>query len=130
MGECLNNTLREFKYAVVKPIKFYNKVKNIPEYSNISYSQFRARNVSFDIFETAFLNIDNENIISIAQIRNMFRYLSNNLRGSRESSIKKTVIRIEKLNLEINRFIHSRSISNEIKYIRPRRRQSSNRKYR
>ena len=27
MGECLNNTLREFKYAVVKPIKFYNKVK-------------------------------------------------------------------------------------------------------
>ena len=97
MGECLNNTLREFKYAVVKPIKFYNKVKNIPEYSNISYSQFRARNVSFDIFETAFLNIDNENIISIAQIRNMFRYLSNNLRGSRESSIKKTVIRIEKL---------------------------------
>ena len=27
----------------------------------------------------------------------MFRYLSNNLRGSRESSIKKTVIRIEKL---------------------------------
>lgn len=97
MSECLNSTLKEFKYAVIKPIRLYNKIKNIPEYSNVSYSQFRARNISFDIFEAAFLNVDNENIISISQIRNMFRYLSNNLRGSRESNIKKTIIRIEKL---------------------------------
>ncbi len=101
MGESLSSTLKEFKYSVVKPIKFYNRVKSIPEYSNISYSQFRTRNISFDIFEAAFLNVNNDNIISTPQIRNMFKYLSNNLRGSKESDIKKTVIRIEKLRLAL-----------------------------
>ena len=101
MSECLNNTLREFKYAVIKPIKFYNKIKNIPEYSNITYSQFRTKNISFDIFESAFLNISNDNIISVAQIRNMFKYLSNNLRGTREGDIKRAVIKIEKLKIAL-----------------------------
>ena len=101
MSECLNSTLREFKYAVIKPIRFYNKIKNIPEYSNITYSQFRTKNISFDIFESAFLNISNDNIICVSQIRNMFKYLSHNLRGNRESDIKRAVIKIEKLKIAL-----------------------------
>ena len=101
MGECLNSAIKEFKYAVIKPVKFYNKIKNIPEYSNITYSQFRTKNISFDIFETAFLNIDNENIIPIPQIRNMFKFLSQNLRGNRDADIKRAVIKIEKLKIAL-----------------------------
>ena len=101
MSECLNSAIKEFKYAVIKPVKFYNKIKNIPEYSNITYSQFRTKNISFDIFETAFLNIDNNNIISISQIRNMFKYLSQNIRGNRDSDIKRAVIKIEKLRIAL-----------------------------
>ena len=103
MNECLNSTLKEFKYSVVKPVKFFNRVKslNLPEYSNITYSQFRTRNISFDIFEAAFLNIDNDNVISPIQLRNMFKYLSNNLKGYREADIKRVVIRIEKLKINL-----------------------------
>ena len=97
MSECLNSTLKDFKYSVIKPIKFYNKIKSIPEYSNISYSQFRTRNISFDIFEAAFLDISNDNVISSSQLRNIFKYLSNNLKGSRDSEIKRIVIKIERL---------------------------------
>ena len=101
MSESLSNTLKDFKYSVVKPIKFYNKVKTLPEYSNISYSQFRTRNISFDIFEAAFLNVNNEEIISPVQIRNMFRFLSNNLRGTRDSEIKRIIVKIEKLKISL-----------------------------
>ena len=96
MSESLSSTLKEFKYSVVKPIRFYNKVKSIPEYSNISYSQFRARNISFDIFEAAFLNVDNENIISAPQLENIIKYLVNNLKDSRDSDVKNIIIKIEK----------------------------------
>lgn len=100
MNDSLRNALKEFKYNNdLKPIKFYNKVKSIPEYSNISYSQFRTRNISFDIFEAAFLTIDNNNVICPSQLHNIFKYLSKNLKGSRESEIKRIVIKIEKLRI-------------------------------
>ncbi len=101
MGESLNNAIKGFRYAVVKPVNFYTRVKKIQEYSNISYHQFRTSNVSFDIFETAFLNIDPDNLVSDSQIRNIFKYLSNNLKGYKESEIRRTVIRIKRLRIDL-----------------------------
>lgn len=100
MNKSLNSTLKGFKYAVVKPVKLFNRLKQFPEYSNITYSQFRTRNISFDIFEAAFLDIDNE-IIDPTQLQNMFKYLSNNLKGSRDSDIKRIIVRIEKLKINL-----------------------------
>ena len=99
MGESLDSVLKDFKYSVVKQRKFYNKLKGLPEYSCISYRQFRNRNISFDVFETAFLTIDEEHIICTSQLSNMFRYLSNNLKQSSEADIRELVVKIEKLRI-------------------------------
>lgn len=101
MGESLDSVLKDFKYSVVKQRKFFNKLKNLPEYSYISYRQFRTRNISFDVFETAFLGIDNEHLISTPQLGNMFRYLSNNIREENESDIREIVVKIEKARVKL-----------------------------
>ena len=93
----INSTLKDFKYSVLKPVKFYNKVKTLPEYSNISYSQFKARNVSFDIFEAAFLRVSNDTVINDSQLEHIFEYLINNIKVSSDTNIKKIVKRIKKL---------------------------------
>ena len=101
MSENLGNTIRDFKYSVVKPIKFYNRIKDINEYKHISFSQFKTGNISFDIFGAAFLGINNENLITDAQISNIFKYLANNLKGSSDASIKRTVMKIEKTRIAL-----------------------------
>jgi hypothetical protein len=99
MSESLNSVLKDFKYSVVKPKKFYNQVKDLAEYKNVSYSYFRNKNISFDIFEAAFLNICDDSI-NETQIKNIFKYLSNNLRESDEEDVKLIVMKID--NLRIN----------------------------
>ena len=101
MNENLSGAIKDFKYAVIKPKKFFSRVQNLKEYKNVTYSQFRARNICFDVFEAAFLNIDNENTISPSQLINISKYISNNLRGNKVSEIKRAVMKIDKLNMTL-----------------------------
>lgn len=101
MSENLGSTIKDFKYSVIKPIKFYNRIKDMKQYSNISFSQFKTRNISFDIFEAAFLDVSNENLISDAQLANIFKYLTINIKGSSDASIKRTVMKIERVRIAL-----------------------------
>ena len=103
MKECLDSSLKEFKYSVLKPKKFYSKIIGLPEYqdSNISYSQFRNKNISFDIFEAAFLNINNNVRIDENQLRNIFIYLNNSMRDYTLDDVKNIIKKIERLNIQL-----------------------------
>ena len=101
MNESLSSALKDFKYSVPKPKKLFNKVKGLPEYTNIKYNQFRARNISFDIFEAAFLNVSNDYVMSPSQLSNIFKYLTNNIKGTNYSDIKRIVMKIEKLRVAL-----------------------------
>ena len=93
----MSNVFNLFKKGIPSQKKFYSKyIENNPGLNGITYKQFKKNNYELDEFYNYFMNMSRYDFLSNMEITNIFKYLSNNLRYERYTTLKSIVISLNK----------------------------------
>ena len=88
----MSSVINLFKRGIPSQKKFYSKIKeNRSDLADLSYKQFKKRNVELPELKQEFLQMDRYNYLSNAEIHNIFRYLSCNLKYGKYSTLKNII---------------------------------------
>ena len=94
--------LKMFKFNVPNQKKAFRKLHDISGYGDLTYRKFRNENVELDILSNYIECMNNEkDLFDPSQIKNLFIYLSRNIKGGKLSEIKKAIFRLYGLEKQI-----------------------------